>query len=441
MRTEDLILVSVDDHVVEPPGMFEGRVPAAYADAAPRLVTKDDGTDVWLYEGKEIPNIGLNAVVGRPPEEYGIEPSALSEMRPGCYDVHERVRDMNANGVLGSMCFPSFPQFCGQLFARTEDKEMALAMVRAYNDWHIEGWCAAEPGRFIPLALPVLWDADLAADEVRRVAAKGCHAVTFSENPEKLGWPSLHSASWEPFWRACEEEGTVVCLHIGSSSQLVMTSVEAPIDVLITLQPMNIVQAAADLVWSPVLRRHPALRIALSEGGIGWIPYLLERIDYVYQHHHAWTGQDFGDMLPSELFKERVITCFIDDSFGIDNRRYLNIDNVTWECDYPHSDSTWPQAPEMAMKYLEGVDGPDVDKITHLNAMRHFRYDPFAVRDRARCTVQALRAEATDVDVSVRSRRRAGAGREPLRAAADLGRLGTGSPPGAAGKDPGGGGS
>jgi predicted TIM-barrel fold metal-dependent hydrolase len=316
MRAEDLILVSVDDHIVEPPGMFDGRLPSRYQDLAPKLIQKDDHTEVWSYQGQEMPNIGLNAVVGRPPEEYGIEPTSFSQMRPGCYDVKERIRDMNANGVLGSMCFPSFPQFCGQLFARTEDKDVALAMLRAYNDWHIEDWCGAAPGRFIPLSLPVLWDPQLAADEVHRVAAKGCHAVTFSENPEKLGWPSFHSDHWDPFWQACSDEGTVPCLHIGSSSQLVITSVEAPIDVLISLQPMNVVQAAADLLWSPVLRKFPDLRIALSEGGIGWIPYLLERVDYVYEHHRAWTGQDFGDMLPSQVFNERIITCFIDDAFG-----------------------------------------------------------------------------------------------------------------------------
>jgi predicted TIM-barrel fold metal-dependent hydrolase len=427
MRAEDLILVSVDDHIVEPPGMFDGRLPARYQDLAPKLIQKDDHTEVWTYQGQEMPNIGLNAVVGRPPEEYGIEPTSFSQMRPGCYDVQERIRDMNANGVLGSMCFPSFPQFCGQLFARTEDKDVALAMLRAYNDWHIEDWCGAAPGRFIPLSLPVLWDPQLAADEVHRVAEKGCHAVTFSENPEKLGWPSFHSDHWDPFWQACSDEGTVPCLHIGSSSQLVITSVEAPIDVLISLQPMNVVQAAADLLWSPVLRKFPDLRIALSEGGIGWIPYLLERVDYVYEHHRAWTGQDFGDMLPSQVFNERIITCFIDDAFGVANRGYLNLDNITWECDYPHSDSTWPHSPEAAMKYLAEVPDADIDKITHLNAMRHFSYDPFAVRPREQCTVGALRAEAGDVDVRLMARSSDGHGPPKRTVAADLSKLGRSS--------------
>lgn len=404
MNVEDLILVSVDDHVVEPPNMFDGHLPARYKDVAPRVVRKDDGTDVWVYEGQELPNIGLNAVAGRPPEEFGIEPTSFDEMRPGCYDIHARIDDMNANGVLGSMCFPSFPQFCGQLFARTEDKDVGLAMLRAYNDWHVDEWCGAYPGRFIPLGLPPMWDPELMAEEVRRMAAKGCHAVTFSENPEKLGYPSLHSEHWDPFWTACSDEGTVVCLHIGSSSQLVITSIEAPIDVMITLQPINIVQAAADLLWSRVLRAFPALKVALSEGGIGWIPYFLERADYVYQHHKAWTGQDFGDQLPSQLFRERMITCFIDDAVGLENRHHIGVDRITWECDYPHSDSTWPHSPERLEKAIVDIPDDEVDRITHRNAMREFLYDPFSFRPKEACTVAALRAEAAAKDVDVRER-------------------------------------
>ena len=403
MRIEDLVLVSVDDHVVEPPDMFDRHLPAKWRDVAPRVIRRDDGSDVWAYDGKEIPNIGLNAVAGRPPEEYGMEPTAFSELRRGCYDIHERVRDMDANGVLGSMCFPSFPNLCGQLFARSADKESALAILRAYNDWHIDDWCGTYPGRFIPLIIPPLWDADLMADEVHRAAAKGCHAVSFSENPEKLRLPSLHNDHWDPFWSACSDEGTIVCLHIGSSSTLVLTSVEAPIDVLISLQPVNIVQAAADLLWSPVLRKFPDLRVSLSEGGIGWIPYFLERMDWIYTRHHAWTGQDFGGRLPSEVFKERIVTCFIDDPVGVEIRHRVGLDSICWESDYPHSDSTWPTSPEYLMKQLDGVPDAEIDAMTHLNAMRHFRFDPFTHRKREDSTVGALRASAADVDVTPRS--------------------------------------
>ncbi len=405
VQLDDMILVSVDDHAVEPPHVFEGRLPERYRDVAPHLVRKDDGTDVWLYEGREIPNIGLNAVAGRPPEEYGMEPTSFDEIREGCYDIHERVRDMDANGVLGSMCFSSFPNLCGQLFARSKDKDAALAIVRAYNDWHVDDWCGTYPGRFIPLALPPLWDPQAMADEVRRMAAKGCHAVSFSENPAKLRLPSFHDDHWDPFWAACSDEGTIVCLHIGSSSQLVITADDAPIDVLISLQPVNIVQAAADLLWSPVLRKFPELRVSLSEGGIGWIPYFHERVDWIYTRHHAWTGQDFGGKLPSEVFRERIVTCFIDDAAGLEQRHHVGVETICWESDYPHSDSTWPTSPEYVMKSFEAAGVPDdeIDAITHGNAMRHFRFDPFAHRARGESTVGALRAGAADVDITPRS--------------------------------------
>lgn len=241
------------------------------------------------------------------------------------------------------------------------------------------------------------------AAEVKRVAKKGCHAVTFSENPQKLGYPSLHDEHWNPFWRACSDENTVVNLHIGSSSAPLITTSDAPVDVLMTLSPISIVQCAADLVWSSVLRKFPNLTFALSEGGIGWVPYFLERIDRVYQQHRAWTHQDFGDKLPSDVFLERVAVCFIDDGFGVESRNRLNLDMVTWECDYPHSDSTWPLAPESLRPYLRGVPETEVAKITHENALRLYSFDLFSHLPKERATVAALRTEAVDVDLGYRS--------------------------------------
>jgi predicted TIM-barrel fold metal-dependent hydrolase len=303
------------------------------------------------------------------------------------------------------MCFPSFPNLCGQLFSRSSDLEAGLAILQAYNDWHVDEWCASAPGRFIPLMLPPIWDPEAMAAEVHRLAAKGVHAVSFSENPAKLRLPSFHSEHWDPFWRACSDEGTIVCLHIGSSSSLVITADDAPIDVLISLQPVNIVQCAADLLWSPVLRKYPQLRVCLSEGGIGWIPYFLERMDWIYTRHSPWTGQDFGDQLPSELFRERVVTCFIDDPAGVEQRHRVGLDRICWESDYPHSDSTWPTSPELLWQSIGELPDAEIAAITHENALRHFRFDPFETRARERSTVGALRADAAaaGVDTAIRS--------------------------------------
>jgi predicted TIM-barrel fold metal-dependent hydrolase len=401
MDAKDMILISVDDHLVEPPDMFEGRMPVRFADQAPRVVRKGDGSDVWVFNGTEIPNIGLNAVAGRPKEEYGVEPTAYTEMRPGCYDIHERIKDMSAGGVLASMCFPSFPAFSGRLFAAADDKELALATVQAYNDWHVESWCAAYPGRFIPMALPVLWDANLAAAEVRRMAAKGVHSITFTENPATLGYPSFHESYWDPLWKALVDENVVLSIHLGSSGKLAITSPDAPVDVMITLQPMNICQAAADLVWSRIPKQFPDIKIALSEGGTGWIPYFLDRLDRTYEMHHLWTGQDFGNQLPSDVFRKHFLTCFIADPVGIQLRHLIGMDNISWECDYPHSDSSWPTSAEELAAVTAGVPDDEINKITYENAMRWYSFDPFVHRTREQCTVGALKAEVAGHDVSV----------------------------------------
>jgi predicted TIM-barrel fold metal-dependent hydrolase len=402
MKAEDLILVSVDDHLVEPPHMFEGRLPARYADAAPKVVRRDDGSDVWTFNGTVIPNVGLNAVAGRPKEEYGIEPTAFDEMRPGCFDIHERIKDMNAGGVLASMNFPSFPGFSGRLFAAADDKDLALAVVQAYNDWHIEEWCGTYPGRMIPMALPVLWDPELAAAELRRVAKKGCHSITFTENPVPLGYPSFHTSAWDPLWKAAVDENVVISIHLGSSGQLAITAPDAPVDVMMTLQPMNICLAAADLLWSRVLKEFPDIRFALSEGGTGWIPYFMDRLDRTYDMHRAWTGQDFGDRLPSEVFREHFLTCFIADPVGIQLRHLIGMDSIAWECDYPHSDSSWPEAAEELAQVTAGVPDDEIHKISWENACRWYSFDPFVTRAREQSTVGALRAEAAGHDVSIK---------------------------------------
>ncbi|CAN5258175.1 amidohydrolase family protein [soil metagenome] len=405
MNSEDMILISVDDHIIEPPDMFAKHLPMRYKDEAPRLVHTPDGSDVWQFRDTVIPNVALNAVAGRPKEEYGLEPQGLDEIRPGCYDVDERVKDMNAGGVLASMNFPSFPGFAGRLFA-TEDSDFSLALVRAYNDWHIDEWCGAHPGRFIPMALPVIWDAELCAAEVRRCSQKGVHSLTFTENPAALGYPSFHHPYWNPLWRALVDTNTVLSVHIGSSGRLSIPAVDSPPDVMITLQPMNIVQAAADLLWSRPVKDYPGLRIALSEGGTGWIPYFLDRVDRTFEMHATWTLQDFGGKLPSEVFREHFLTCFISDPVGVNLRHQIGIDNIAWEMDYPHSDSMWPGAPEELSAAFTNHQVPDdeINKMTYENACRWYSFDVFQHIPREKATVGALRRATADHDTEIRAR-------------------------------------
>ena len=187
LGAEDLVLISVDDHLIEPPDLFVHHLAAKYQDRAPKLVRNDEGSDVWKFGDVVMETAALNAVAGRPKEEYGLEPQSLDEVRPGCYDVHERVKDMDAGGVLASMNFPSFPTFTARVFA-SDDADLSLALVRAYNDWHIDEWCGAHPGRFIPMAVPAIWDA--AADR-RRGAPDGGQGLPLAQLHREPGRPRL----------------------------------------------------------------------------------------------------------------------------------------------------------------------------------------------------------------------------------------------------------
>jgi len=229
----------------------------------------------------------------------------------------------------------------------------------------------------VPLPIVPLWDVERAATEVRRNAARGCTAVAFSEIPAKLGLPTLHSGWWEPFFAACEDTGTVVCMHIGSSSQMPSTSADAPPAVAATLSFGNAMSSLCDYLFSGVLVRHPGLRLAYSEGQIGWIPYILERADDVWHEHRAWGGvADRVPEPPSTYWHRQVFGCFFRDHHGLESLHRIGEDNVTYETDYPHTDSTWPHTRKIFGEQVEGLDPPLVEKIARGNAIRMLRLDP-----------------------------------------------------------------
>jgi predicted TIM-barrel fold metal-dependent hydrolase len=277
-------------------------------------------------------------------------------------------------------------------------------MIQAYNDWHVDEWCGAYPDRFIPCGLLPLFDAEAAAVEVRRLAAKGCHAITFSENPDALGMPSIHSRYWDPLFAACCDEGTVLCCHVGSSSRTAHTSQDAPPSVALTLSSVASIFTMVDLIWCDAFSRYPDLRFSLTEGDVGWIPYFLWRAEHVLDRHQGWTRHEFGAGItgPSEVFLRNILCCFIEEPVGIANLSSLNVDNLCWESDYPHSDGVWPNGPEVVAGVMAGLDADVVDKITHGNAMRHYRFDPFATRPEDQCRAGVLRSEAADVDTVTR---------------------------------------
>jgi predicted TIM-barrel fold metal-dependent hydrolase len=368
-------IISVDDHVVEPSHVFEGRMPCRLAERAPRII-EHEGAQVWLYEGTLQPNLGLNAVAGRPLAECGFEPTRFDHMRPGAYDIDARVRDMDINGVYASVCFPSaLPGFAGwRLQQLTTDRQLALAVVRAWNSWHLEEWAGTHPGRIIPCQLPWLLDVDLAADEIRANADRGFKAVTFPEAPDKLGLPTLHSGYWEPFMRACEETETVICLHVGSSSVVPSTAPDAPVDCIGVLFFGYAMFAAVDWLYSKIALDHPAIKICMSEGGIAWVPGLLDRLDHVSRYQTLYGTWDGIDTSPADLLRRNFWFCAIEDPSNFQLRHRIGIEHVLVESDYPHLDSTWPNTQQLVYDQIGSFPDHEVRQICWENASRLFRH-------------------------------------------------------------------
>ena len=376
-------VISADDHIVEPPDVFEGRMPARYAERAPRVIEKDDGTETWVYEGTELPNVGFNAVVGRPVSEWRMEPTRFNEMRPGAWDIHKRIEDMDLNGIYASLNFPSFlPGFAGQRLQRvTKDQGLAMAAVRAWNDWHLEEWASAYPDRIIPCQIPWLLDAEVGANMIRENAERGFKAVSFSEEPSRLGFPTIHSGYWEPFFRACEETGTVINLHIGSSGSSPATTDDAPPDVAGVLFFAYAISAAVDWLYSLAPVRFPDLKICLSEGGIGWVPALLDRLDHMGRYSSMY-GTWQSELTPADVLQRNFWFCAVEDQSTFVLRDRIGLEHILLESDYPHSDSTWPETQRVIHEEIGGLPDEDIKKMTWENASKLYRHPvPQAVQD------------------------------------------------------------
>ena len=370
-------VISVDDHLIEPPGLFDGRMPGHLATRAPRIHEDETGAQSWRFEGRSYPNIGLNAVVGRPRHEWSMEPARFDEMRPGCFDIEARVRDMDIAGVWASLCFPSLVAgFCGAVFAGADDPELGLACTRAWNSWHHEVWAGTHPERIIPLQLPWLADPELGAREIRHNAARGFKAVSFPEFPAQLGYPSIFTGHWDGFFDACQDTGTVVCLHTGASSWAPLPSPDPPFELLPTVFPVNALLAAAEWVWSGVPVRFPGLAVAMSEGGIGWVPMLMDRVDYVLDHSASGSESSswVSDLRPSEVLARNFWFCTIDDPSVTPLLGRIGRDHVMVETDYPHADSTWPDTQAVLAATFGHLPESELHQLASANAARLFRH-------------------------------------------------------------------
>lgn len=374
-------IISVDDHVVEPPDLWTSRLPAKMQDRAPRVVRDrasvnwrdgnftferggSDGTwcDWWEFGDVQMAFTKIFAAVGF--DRADIEPTTYNEIHPGAWKQSARLADMTADHIDASMCFPNmFSRFAGQTFSQTSDRELGLACVQAYNDWILEEWTAGEGrGRLIPLVIIPFWDVDLAVREAARCARNGAISVSFSENPYQLGYPTIHSGYWDPLFGLCSDENLTLTMHIGSSSKMPVTSPDAPVIVSSILHSSVTAGSMFDFVFSGVLDRFPELRLFYAESQAGWMPYVLEQADWLW---HKREGLKVGSDLPrppSAYIKERVWTSIFNDTVALRNRDILGMSQICFETDYPHSVTTFPNTQEVATKFCADAGLTDAER-------------------------------------------------------------------------------
>ncbi len=370
-------VISADDHLVEPRHLFEARLPKGLAERAPYVKTTSKDREIWVFDGKAYPQVGLNAVVGRSKDDSPMEPVRFDQMRRGCWDPAARVADMDLAGIWASVNFPSqITGFCGTVYSQCSDPELGQACVRAFNDWYLEEWVTPHPGRFVPMGITFLSDPQVAAAEIRRNAARGFTAVSLPEQPHRLGYPSLHSGWWDPVLEACVDTATVVCLHVGSSGMMMEQAVDGPlVEMAATLFSSLSLTACVDWLWSGVPLRFPELRIVMSEGGIGWVPMLADRLDYV----HGWSGHGrrawpSTELTPTEVLLRNFWFCSLDDPSIWPIRQRIGVDHILVEVDYPHADSTWPETQSFLADRLAQLPVADQRAICFANAAELFRH-------------------------------------------------------------------
>lgn len=380
-------IISVDDHLVEPPGMFEGRVPGKFAALAPRVVEDELGQEAWLFDGELLTQVGLNATAGRRPSSKGVEPFRFDQMRRGCWDIDARIGDMDINGVWASVNFPSrVAGFTGRIFSQCSDLELGWEVTKAWNDWLMEEWYAPYPDRIVPLGITFMTDPEKGALEIRRNAERGMRALSLPERPQGIGLPSLFSGYWDPIVEACADTDTVICLHVGSSGSYPLpTDAVEPATRVLPLGAAMFGQlslaACAEWLWSGYGVRFPNLKIAMSEGGIGWVPMLIDRLDNLVDRSGLATDGVLDldwindwDLRPSDVLRRNFWFCTIDDPSTIDCRHVIGVENIMVEVDYPHSDGTWPDTQPELERLWGHIPADETRAMCCENAARVFRH-------------------------------------------------------------------
>ena len=364
-------LISVDDHVQEHPEVWTQRLSRArWGDRIPHIESQPDGTESWVVDGEKIPMGGV-ASAGAAMPDRALEPQRWEEVPRAAYVPSERLRAMDTDGVDYSVLYPTVAGYAGETFGRLKDEELELACVQAYNDWIIEEWAGASH-RFIPQCIVPISPIDATIAEVRRAVAKGHRGVVFPAIPMHLrDVPHINEPDYDPLWETCSELQVPVCFHSGSSPQIQFPAYDGLSPGLASAlgaltRPVSTVIVIANFLFSRILMRYPDLKVVFAESSLGWGAYEMETADHQFERQRL--NLEGYDMKPSEMFRRQCYLTGWYDRAPIEARRYIGVDNIMWETNFPMSTSTWPNSRDSIAKSFQGIPQADRDKILWGNA-------------------------------------------------------------------------
>jgi predicted TIM-barrel fold metal-dependent hydrolase len=324
----DQRIISADDHMdlhVLPPELFSERLPAALRDRGPRVVDTPDGP-FWQAEGRLLSPSGRKGKGYIRSEDHGF--------RPG--QPETRLEDMDRDGVHAHVIYsPMTTQM------KLEDAELRAACMRVYNDWAVE-FNRLDPSRLLLLSHIPGHDPKAAGDELLRVAKLGHKGAIVGQDE---GVAPIFEDEWHPFWDVAQETGLPIHAHLGPRTTMLKSELGSwRMPAFVTVIPMQLDETLSGMVFSGILEQRPDVKFVLAEGGLGWVPYIIERMDH--EHHKYYdTIQDHRlSMLPSEIFRRQIYVTYEDETIGVKLIPEIGVDNVMWASDYPHGDSTWPHS-------------------------------------------------------------------------------------------------
>lgn len=354
-------LVSVDDHVQEPPDLWTRRLSGGrWGDQVPHLERIRNGADRWVSGDVALADGRVSHAAAFMPDRTQA-PGRWEDVPAAAYAPAERIKAMDAAGIDYSVLYPAAAGLAGQAFGRLQDPELELACVQAYNDWLIEEWSGASK-RFIPQCIVPLWPPDATVAEIRRSIAMGHRGVVFPGVPHDLReLPHVADSDYDPVWSVCEELGVPLCLHAGASPTLQNTPPPSlsPVtaDALDAVtRPVSSVYVLNLFLFSRILLRHPRLQVVMAESSLGWAMLDLEWADHQFEHDRL--DQEGYDLKPTEIFRRQVhLSSWFDDVAPLAS--YLGASTILWSANLPLATSTWPNTRKTAEHCLRDVT-PDV---------------------------------------------------------------------------------